>query len=149
MCFFKRFPPTLIATFLAVISILTQAVPEISLTSRKVSFNSAVKAQEISDQQVRNYARAVLDIESHRKQAFEEIQDIMGGSTPEIVCNQPSSYSNLPQQAQEIALEYCQISQDIVESTGMSVREFNQITQRIKSEPQLEQRIQQVMMEMQ
>ncbi len=108
-----------------------------------------VNAQTLSDEQINNYAQAVMRIESNRQQAYAEIQRIMGENPPEIVCNQPSSYNSLPEEAAKVALTYCQNSENIVKDTGMTVEQFNQITQQIKQDQELERRIQDVMRESQ
>ena len=91
-----------------------------------------VTAQTISDEQVTIYAQAVINIESHRQQAYSQIQRIMGVNPPEILCDQPDSYNELPNDAQKVAIAYCQNSESIVKGTGMTVPEFNNITQKVR-----------------
>jgi len=108
-----------------------------------------VTAQTISDEQVTMYAQAVIDIESHRQQAYSEIQRIMGDNPPEIFCDQPDSYNSLPNDAQKVAIAYCQNSENIVKDTGMTVPEFNEITQRVREDQELERRVQDAMIQLQ
>jgi len=108
-----------------------------------------VTAQTISDEQVTIYAQAVMDIESHRQQAYSEIQKIMGDDPPEIFCDQPDSYNSLPEDAQKVAIAYCQNSESIVKNTGMTVPEFNQITQRVREDQELEKRVQEAIIQLQ
>jgi uncharacterized membrane protein len=112
-------------------------------------FPRVVTGQTISDEQVTIYAQAVMDIESHRQQAYSEIQKIMGDDPPEIFCDQPDSYNSLPEDAQKVAIAYCQNSESIVKNTGMTVPEFNQITQRVREDQELEKRVQDAMVQLQ
>ncbi|TVQ45380.1 MAG: DUF4168 domain-containing protein [Gloeocapsa sp. DLM2.Bin57] len=108
-----------------------------------------VRAQTLSDEQISNYAQAVMQIESNRQQAYAEIQQIMGENPPDIVCNQPSSYNSLPEDAAQIAIIYCQTSENIVKDTGMTVEQFNQITQQVRQDQELEQKLLDVMRSLQ
>lgn len=108
-----------------------------------------VNSQTVSDEQIISYAQAVMQIESNRQQAYAEIQQIMGENPPDIVCNQPSSYNNLPEDAAKVALTYCQNSESIVKDTGMTVEQFNQITQQVRQDQELERKIQNVISDLQ
>lgn len=113
-----------------------------------LSFSLSATAQVISDETINLYAQAVIKIEAERQEALTAIQEVIAGDTPEISCNQPSTYESLPAGAQEIAIAYCQDSENIVQNTGMSVTEFNQITQQLQEDPELRRRIQKVMVQM-
>lgn len=108
-----------------------------------------VKAQTLSDEQISNYAQAVMQIESNRQRAYAEIQQIMGENPPDIVCNQPSSYNALPEDAAQVAITYCQTSESIVKDTGMTAEQFNQITQQVRQDQELEQKLLDVMRNLQ
>jgi hypothetical protein len=66
-------------------------------------------------------------MEPGRQAAYNEIKRIVG-SPPNIACSQPNSLRSLPGNAQAIAINYCKQSQKIVESNGLSIGLFNQIT---------------------
>jgi hypothetical protein len=136
---------SLIAGFLAAMSILGGVTPEFSWQSPGIIFSYLARTQEFNDEQITKYARAVLEIESGRQQAYQKIRQIIGQSPPEIVCNQTDSLRNLPREAQTIAVDYCTSSKRIVEKSGLSVAEFNAITMRVRSERELERRIQNAM----
>lgn len=121
----------------------------LTLLASILTYAPSISAQAVSDQQINNYAKAAIEIESERKQAYQEIQTILGKNPPEIVCNQPRSYNNLPEAAEKVAVSYCENSQDIVENNGLTVQEFNQITQRIREDQALERRVQEVIIELQ
>lgn len=107
------------------------------------TFNLKANAQNLSvnNNQVTSYAEAVLAIEPVRQRAFSAIKKIMGGNIPQIVCNEPDSMNSLPGQARDIAVNYCKKSQDIVESKGLSIEEFNLITVEISRNNKLRQRV--------
>ncbi|MGH2416085.1 MAG: DUF4168 domain-containing protein [Microcystaceae cyanobacterium] len=125
--------------------LLCGVIPEFSWQSPQLIFSSSAYTQDFSDAQVINYARAVLLMESHRQQAYLDIQQIIGQPPPEIVCNQPSTFRHLPTNAQKIAVNYCTISKKIVENSGLSTTQFNAITVRVQSDQDLERRIQNAM----
>jgi len=112
-------------------------------------FPRVVTSETISNEQVTIYAQAVMDIESHRQQAYSEIQRIMGDNPPEILCDQSDSYNNLPKDAQKVAIAYCQNSESIVKDTGMTVSEFNEMTQKVREDQELERRVQDAMIQLQ
>ncbi|MGF1479551.1 MAG: DUF4168 domain-containing protein [Cyanophyceae cyanobacterium] len=145
----KILPRPLTSLTLAATGILIGLPPEVSLLFSDNPASDVAYAQEYSEQQVEQYAQAVLSIEPHRQQAFEDITQIIGRQPPNIVCNQPSSYSSLPDDAQTVAQKYCRTSKQIVESAGLSVAQFNEITRRAQSNNSLESRIQNAMIEIQ
>lgn len=102
-------------------------------------------AQTFSEAQVTAYAEAVMEIENHRQQALTQIRQIMGQEPPEILCNQPSTYQDLPSEAHKIVTAYCENAEDVVSNTSITVGEFNQITRQIKTDPDLKERVQAVM----
>lgn len=132
----------LIASFLAMMSVLCGVTPEFSWQSPGIIFSFSAYTQDFSDEQINKYARVVLEIESRRLQAYQKITQIIGQSPPEIVCNQPDTFRNLPREAQKIAVDYCITSKKMVEDSGLTVAEFNAITLRVRSDPGLEKRIQ-------
>mgnify|MGYP006266993961 CR=1 FL=1 len=138
---------SLTVSLLAAVAILLGFVPEFSRRSPSLIISFSAEAQDFSDQDVMNYARAVLQMESHRQQAYEQIKKIIGQAPPAIVCNQPNSYSNLPGEAQKIARDYCSTSKQIVEESGLSVSQFNAITTRAQSDNNLEKRVQNAMIQ--
>lgn len=132
----------LITSVLSTVGILLGFVPEISWHSTHVVFNSSAYTQDITNDLVNKYAKAVLQMETYRQQAYREITQIMGQTPPEITCNQRDSFRGLPPSAQEIAVNYCNRSKKIVESSGLSTSQFNAITLRVRSDDSLKRRIQ-------
>lgn len=139
----------LLVSVLSTFSLLSGVVPEFSRQAPLLIFSFPVnaRAQEFSNEQIRKYARAVLDIEAHRRQAYQDIQTIIGRQPPEIVCNQPTTLRNLPANAQKIASNYCKTSKTIVERSGLGVSAFNAITTRAQEDQNLKRRIQNAMIQ--
>jgi hypothetical protein len=138
----RFFARSLITCVLAAMSILCGVIPEFSWPTARLVFSSSARTQEFSDEQITKYARAVLEIETRRQQAYQKIQAIMGQSPPEIVCNQPETFRNLPREAQKVAVDYCTSSKKVVEKSGLTVAEFNNITTKVQTDPELKRRIQ-------
>lgn len=123
---------------------LTGLVPSLSWqTDNSVSFNwtTLVHAQEISNDEITNYARAVLDIEPRRLQASQEIQN-RTGSIPPIVCNETQKINRLPNNIRGIAVSYCDQAKKIIENRGLTVARFNEITLTQRQDSALKERIQ-------
>ncbi|NEO26915.1 MAG: DUF4168 domain-containing protein [Kamptonema sp. SIO4C4] len=111
-------------------------------------FANAAVAQDFSNQEIRSYARALLEIEPHRQRAYNEIKD-RAGSVPNIVCNRRGTFSGLPGNARQIASNYCSRSREIVERVGLTIERFNQITSRVQNDPRLARQIQNEMRSLQ
>ncbi len=138
----------ILTTTLAITGIIIGIIPEISDNFSRVSWNYQALAQNITNQEINQYARAVLDIESLRIQAFQDIGKIMGTQiNSDITCNQPQSLNSLNQDARSIAMNYCEASKRIVENTGLTPSKFNQITNNARSNQNLQKRIQDAMIQ--
>lgn len=140
---------SLVASLLVLMSLLGGFIPEFSWQSSHPIFSSSAYTQDFNATQIANYARAVLQIEPHRQQAYQAIQKILGQPPPEIVCSQPNSLRKLPREAQRVAVNYCKISKKIVEGNQLSISQFNQITVRVRSDGELKRLIQNAMIRIQ
>jgi hypothetical protein len=100
------------------------------------------QAQDFTDQEVTDYARAVLAMEPRRKQAYEEIKGISGGSVPPVVCSEAKGINDLNRNIRTIAVNYCDQAKKIIESHNLTVARFNAITLAQKSNPAIKARIQ-------
>jgi hypothetical protein len=105
-------------------------------------FGAAAQAQEISNEEITSYARAVLAIEPKRDRAYNEIKGIVGGSVPRVVCNETKEINRLSGNVRGIAVNYCQQAKKIIESNGLTVNRFNQLTLLQQANPAVKQRIQ-------
>lgn len=96
----------------------------------------------VNDNEIVNYARALLTIEQSRLQAFDEIKKISGGNkVPSIVCNKPKTIASLSRKARDIARNYCQRSETIVKDSGLSIQRFNNITLKLRNDDSLKKQI--------
>lgn len=139
---------SLVVGAIATVGLVAGVIPDLSARSHSQIFNSAAFAQ--SNDEIRNYAKAVLAMEPVRQQAFDEVKRITGGNPPAIACNRPESFSQLPGNARAIVANYCRRSKEIVESNGIGINLFNDLTARLqKGDANLKQRISQELMRLQ
>ncbi|MBD2597257.1 hypothetical protein BCD64_19890 [Nostoc sp. MBR 210] len=116
----------------------------VSLLASTLTFTAKADAQTptVNNNEIVSYAQAVLAMEPSRQQAFSEIKKLIGGGEiPQIVCNDPKSINNLPRKARDIAVNYCNRSQKIVEENGLSIERFNKITMEIQNDNNLKRQI--------
>ena len=107
---------------------------------------SGVKANAqnptVSATELVNYAKIILAMEPARQQAFDEIKKIIGNSeVPKIVCNDSNSFNGLPGKAKDIAVNYCNRSQKIVEENALTIERFNKITSEVQGNEGLQKKI--------
>ncbi|WP_066383213.1 MULTISPECIES: DUF4168 domain-containing protein [unclassified Anabaena] len=125
--------------------ILTKTLFLGMITSASFVFGSLkVNAQvsSLNNLEITNYAQAVLAMEPARQQAFGEIKKIIGNAEiPKIVCNDPKSMNGLPSQARDIAINYCNQSQKIVEDNGLTIQKFNTITMELQNNNNLKRQV--------
>ena len=126
---------------IACAGLLTGVVPGLSGQSPSLVFGSAAQAQEISNEEIANYARAVLSIEPRRLQAVKEIKGMVG-SVPPVVCNETRNINRLRGDVRGVAVNYCDFAKKIIETNGLTVARFNAITLSQQADPALKQRIQ-------
>jgi Domain of unknown function (DUF4168) len=125
-------------------SLLLSFIATVGLASSPLLLSTKAEAQTpgINNNEIINYARSVLNMEAGRRQAFDEIKKMIGNrEIPKIACYEPNSLNGLPGKARDIAVNYCQRSQQIVEQNGLSIDRFNSITVEIQNNDKLQQRI--------
>lgn len=104
---------------------------------------SPVPGDQVTAEEVENYATAVLAIEGIRKGAYNEIQQILGNEkVPDVICNQASTVADLRKEVQDIAVNYCNKAKQLGEEQGLTISRFNTITVSVQADPELERRIQ-------
>ncbi len=136
----------LIALGLSLSAVSTGVVPEYRQGS--VTIQSQAMAQNVSDEDLKKYAQAAIAIENLRKTTYSNIEGVTGKSSGQMSCNQRQSFSQLPENARKMAIEYCDQSEVIVQNNGLTVNRFNQITQQVKQDPSLKQRLQSILGQM-
>jgi len=118
--------------------------------SNPVQISAIRQAQAYNNQQLENYAEAVIAIEKLRQKAFKEIQTVLDSEeVPKIACNRSQSYQDLSSKARSLITNYCNRSKEIVQQQGLTVSEFNQITAKMKSSPELKEKIQEKILQLQ
>jgi hypothetical protein len=127
-------------------AIVLGIVPDLS-SSTASGLNTVVQAQqspEFSEIEIRNYARAVLEIEPNRQTAYNDIQTLLGAekSIPDMVCNETRTINRQEKAVRDIAVNYCIKAKSIIETNELTINRFNEITQRQQADPALQKRIQ-------
>ncbi len=111
-------------------------------SSPSLVFGASAQAQDISNEEITSYARSVLAIEPRRRGASQEIKGIAGGSVPQVVCNETQQINRLSGNVRGIVVNYCQQAKKIIETNGLTVSRFNQLTLLQQANPAVKQRIQ-------
>ena len=139
---FRRLSRPLFLGILAGISgILIGIVPDFTASQPSLLFSSAARADEFSEADLRNYAAALMQIEPIRQSALAQVRASTGGTLPNLVCNQPNTMEGLNPEAKSLFVNYCNKCETIAASRGLSIERFNQITQSVRSNPQLQNQV--------
>ena len=134
--------PLLLSITITSITILTGVVPNLTAQQPSQMFASVAQADEFSDNDLRNYAAALVEIEPIRKSALAQVSQANGGGRlPNLVCSEPDTMSGLSDRAKSLFIDYCNQYASIAASRGMSVDRFNQITQALRSSSRLKKQI--------
>jgi hypothetical protein len=142
----KNLSFTFLITVLTATGIISGVVPQLSSANMQLSFSNAALASSISDGDLQKYAQAAKRIESLRVSTLRQIEQIVGkDKTAQLACHQANSINALPAQAQTIARDYCQQSENIVKESGLSISKFNEITKKIQQDSSLQQKVQNMM----
>jgi hypothetical protein len=121
----------------AACSWLTGIAPGWSEQAVQVDWSTKAWAQSVS--QIRGYAGAVLEIEPLRREAYRRVRRMMNGNVPNDVCRQ----GQLPGDVNGICSDFFDRSANIIRKNNLSIREFNELTQRSQSDGKLMKKIQQ------
>ena len=139
---FRRLSRPLFLGILTGISgILIGIVPDFTASQPSLLFSSAARADEFSEADLRNYAAALMQIEPIRQSALAQVRASTGGTLPNLVCNQPNTMEGLNPEAKSLFVNYCNKCETIAASRGLSIERFNQITQSVRSNPQLQNQV--------
>ncbi|PSB40414.1 DUF4168 domain-containing protein [Chamaesiphon polymorphus] len=125
----------------SLLGILAGIVPDFTAQQPSLIFSNAARADEFSDTDLRNYAAALMQIEPLRQSTLAQVSRANNGSLPNLVCNQPNTMEALNSEARSLFIRYCNQCESIAASRGLSIERFNQITQAVRSNPQLQNRV--------
>ncbi|MEB3830500.1 DUF4168 domain-containing protein [Phormidium sp. CCY1219] len=131
---------SLLVGVLSAVGVLSGVAVHLSPDTPTLVFHSAAYAQEVTNEEIANYARAILAIEPLRLEASEEISSLTG-SVPAINCSQTDRVNDLDESIRGIAVNYCEQSKNLVATNGLSVTRFNEITAAMEFDPELEKRV--------
>lgn len=127
---------------------LLSAIAAVGLASSALVLSYKADAQTPTE--IRNYAKSILAMEPKRRQAFEEIKKLIGGGEiPQIVCSDSNSLNGLPNKARDIAVNYCNSSQQIVEQNGLSINDFNKLTVQLQNNENLKTQVYNTLIDLQ
>lgn len=137
------------AGLFAIASVLSGSLPLFTSALTPQLGVPVAAAQDLDAGTLRNYAQALLEIEPVRRNAYDQIRGQTGGQVPQIYCHQRDSLSQLNRPVRDIAVRYCEQSIAIVERNGLTIQEFNQITNALQQNEGLAGRIQQELIRLQ
>ncbi|HBE16159.1 MAG TPA: hypothetical protein DEG17_18770 [Cyanobacteria bacterium UBA11149] len=104
---------------------------------------STVPPESVKPEEIANYARAIMAIESKRQGLYTQIQQVIKKQqVPDINCTKPDTISSLSGDPQKLAVAYCNQAKEAIESNKLTITRFNEITVTARDNPNLEQRIQ-------
>ena len=133
--------PLFLGIITSISGILIGIVPDFTASQPSLLFSSAARADEFSEADLRNYAAALMQIEPIRQSALAQVRASTGGTLPNLVCNQPNTMEGLNPEAKSLFVNYCNKCEIIASSRGLSIERFNQITQSVRSNPQLQNQV--------
>ncbi len=133
--------PLLLGILTSVSGILIGMVPDFTASHPSLIYSSAARADEFSEADLRNYATALMEIEPIRQSALAQVRASTGGTLPNLVCNQPNTMEGLNTEAKSLFVNYCNKCETIASSRGLSIEKFNQITQSVRSNSQLQNKV--------
>jgi hypothetical protein len=139
----RLFSQMLVVGTLSGSGLLSGMIPTINHTIR-LEFDTAAYAQtqqKFTAEEITNYARAAITLESRRYQVMNEIKQIVG-EVPRIICDEPSSINALPGNVPQIAVSYCAQARQMIERQNLTVSRFNEMTRRQQNDPEFREKIQ-------
>lgn len=147
-------PRSLFVGSITTISLLLGIVPELSGSHGFLTFSSLASAQEVRNEDVTNYARAVLAMEPIRQQTRDKLKQIVGATNvPRFFACSPDKVNGLSDTARDTIDNYCTNAQNIVSSNNLTIKQFNDITNAVSgnppADPVLKQRVQQELIRLQ
>lgn len=142
-----------VSGWLGVVGLPIAPVAGLPLTSQ-----AAIAQTDISNEEITQYARAVLEIDQYRNAAYTEIKDILltvdtNVSEISFSCSDAQNVSSVPRSVRrdvrELLTTYCNQSREAVEDNGLTPRRFNEITKAHEEDQTIFERIQQELIRLQ
>ena len=140
--FYRLARPLLLGILTSLIGIVSGTLPDLAASQPSLILASVARADEFNDPELRNYATALVEIEPIRQSALAQVSRANGnGALPNLVCNQPNTMESLNSEAKSLFVRYCNQCETIAASKGLSIDRFNLITQAVRANPQLQNRV--------
>jgi hypothetical protein len=139
--FYRLSRPLLLGIMTSLLGILGGIVPDFTARQPSAFFNISARADDFTDPDLRNYAVVLMQIEPLRQSTLAQVSRANSGTLPNLVCNQPNTMEGLNSEAKSLFIKYCNQCESIAASKGLSIDRFNQITQAVRSNPQLQNRV--------
>ncbi len=127
------------------ISTLSGIVPDFAAQQPSQIFAAFARADEFKDKDLRNFAAALVQIEPIRQSTLAQVEQAQGAKPPNLVCDRPDGMAGLKPKAKSLFVNFCNQSQSIVSSHQLTIEQFNQIAQAVRSNPQLKERVRRFM----
>jgi hypothetical protein len=137
------------ASVLSTIAILSGFVPEVSRQIPKFIFSFSAYAQDFSQEEVVNYAKAGLQVEMLRRQVYQQLKETSNEPLTGIECNKPESYQNASEQVRQVVDSYCPRFTEIVKKNNLSVSRYNEMKVKYDRQDVFYQQVQNILLEMQ
>ncbi len=104
------------------------------------------QAESFSDEQVKDYARVLIEIEQLRQDIRAELKKRMGSDIPNLKCDESDTLDEFPAgEPRNIAKRYCDDGKKIVEKYNLTTDVFNKITSELPKDAALRKRVQDAM----
>ena len=122
------------------------------------SIPAAIAQATVTNEEVTQYARAVLQMDAYRSEAYTQIKDLLLGvnvdiSAVDMSCTNTRDLSDVPRRVrrdvEKIVVDYCNQARAIVEDNGLNARRFNEITAAHRDDAALAERIRREMLRLQ
>jgi hypothetical protein len=139
--FYRLSRPLLLGILTSLLGTLGGIVPDFTTGQPSTFFSSSARADDFTDPDLRNYAVVLMQIEPLRQSTLAQVSRANSGTLPNLVCNQPNTMEGLNSEAKSLFIKYCNQCESIAASKGLSIDRFNQITQAVRANPQLQNRV--------
>jgi Domain of unknown function (DUF4168) len=134
--------PLLLSAIFSFLSLGAGIVPDFTAQQPSQIFSSIARAEDFSDTDLRNYAAVLMQIEPIRQSTLTKVSQANGGGKlPNLVCSQPDTMAGLNSEAKSLFINYCNQCESIATSRGLSIEKFNQITQSIRENPPIKDKV--------
>ncbi len=140
----KSFKPLVLTAF-SLTGMGLGLLPSLSPHTASLVWMAPAQAQSFSDEQIKDYASALIEIEALRQSVRTELKEKMGSNIPNLICDDPKTLDAFPLNLRGVAKTYCDESTKIVEKYGLTTKLFNEITAELPGDATLRKRIQDAM----